>query len=263
MKRLGFYISIYRKIIIQDIKSKMSYRSDFIISMIGMVLTDISELAAFYIMFLNFPSVCGWTYHEMLFLYGFSLVALTPLQCLFDNNWQLRHYVYEGDFIKYCFRPINVFFYYISEDFDTKGMGQFFVGMGTIIYAWYKLKLPVTFVNIAALIVALVAASLFMVAIMNIAAASCFFLTNSGYIMVTMNKFRDYAKYPVTIFPIFFRIIFTFIIPIAFIAYFLVILRPQEIPFLTWFSPVYGIIFFYISYKIWMFGASKYSGTGS
>ena len=123
MKRLGFYISIYRKIIVQDIKSKMSYRSDFIISMIGMILTDISELAAFYIMFLNFPSVCGWTYHEMLFLYGFSLVALTPLQCLFDNNWHLRHYVYEGDFIKYCFRPINVFFYYISEDFDTKGLG--------------------------------------------------------------------------------------------------------------------------------------------
>jgi ABC-2 type transport system permease protein len=265
MKRLGFYISIYRKIIVQDIKSKMSYRSDFIISMIGMILTDVSELAAFYIMFLNFPSVCGWTYHEMLFLYGFSLVALTPLQCLFDNNWHLRHYVYEGDFIKYCFRPINVFFYYISEDFDTKGLGQFFVGMGTICFAWYKLKLPLTFVNIAALIVALFAASLFMVAIMNIAAASCFFLTNSGYIMVTMNKFRDYAKYPVTIFPMFFRIIFTFIIPIAFIAYFpsLVILRPQVIPFLTWFSPVYGIIFFFISYKIWMWGASKYSGTGS
>ena len=108
MKRLGFYISIYRKIIIQDIKSKMSYRSDFIISMIGMILTDISELLAFYIMFLNFPSVCGWTYHEMLFLYGFSLVALTPLQCLFDNNWSLRMNVYSGDFIKYCFRPINL-----------------------------------------------------------------------------------------------------------------------------------------------------------
>ena len=102
----------------------MSYRSDFIISMIGMILTDISELLAFYIMFLNFPSVCGWSYHEMLFLYGFSLVALTPLQCLFDNNWNLRHYVYEGDFIKYCFRPINIFFYFISEDFDTKGLGK-------------------------------------------------------------------------------------------------------------------------------------------
>lgn len=265
MGRLGFYIKIYRKIIIQDIKSKMSYRSDFIISMIGMILTDASELLAFYIMFLNFPSVCGWTYHEMLFLYGFSLMALTPLQCLFDNNWHLRHYVYDGEFIKYCFRPINIFFYYISEDFDTKGIGQLAVGLGTVIFAWTKLNLPVTFLSVAAFIVALVSASLFMVAIMNIAAASCFFLTNSGYVMVTMNKFRDYAKYPITIFSTFFRFIFTFIIPIAFIAYYpsLVVLRPENIPFLTWFSPIYGIFFFFLSYKIWMFGAGKYSGTGS
>ena len=265
MGRLGFYIRIYRKIIIQDIKSKMSYRSDFIISMIGMILTDASELLAFYIMFLNFPSVCGWTYHEMLFLYGFSLMALTPLQCLFDNNWHLRHYVYDGEFIKYCFRPINIFFYYISEDFDTKGIGQLAVGLGTVIFAWTKLNLPVTFLSVAAFIVALVSASLFMVAIMNIAAASCFFLTNSGYVMVTMNKFRDYAKYPITIFSTFFRFIFTFIIPIAFIAYYpsLVVLRPENIPFLTWFSPVYGLIFFYLSYRFWMLGARKYSGTGS
>lgn len=265
MKRLGFYLKIYRKIVIQSFKSKMSYRSDFIISMIGMILTDISELLAFYIIFLNFPSVCGWTYYEMLFLYGFSLVSLTPLQCLFDNNWHLRHYVYDGDFIKYCFRPIDIFFYYISEEFDTKGIGQFLVGMGTIIFAWNKLKLPVTFINVLAMIVALFTASLFMIGIMNFAAATCFFLTNSGYVMVTMNKFRDYAKYPVTVFSTFFKIVFTFIIPIAYIAYYpsLVVLRPNHIPVLTWIAPAYGILFFFLSYKFWMLGANKYSGTGS
>ena len=265
MSKLGFYLRIYGKIIVQDVKSKMSYRSDFIISIIGILLTDASELLAFYITFLNFPSVCGWTYHEMLFLYGFSLIALTPLQCLFDNNWNLRHYVYDGDFIKYCFRPINIFFYFISEDFDTKGIGQFLAGLGTLIYAWRKLGLSVSFISIALLVVALFSASLFMIAIMNIAAATCFYLTNSGYVIGTMSKFRDYAKYPITIFSTFFRLIFTFIIPIAFIAYYpsLVVLRPEKVPILTWLSPLYGIFFFYISYKVWMLGASKYSGTGS
>lgn len=265
MKSIGFYIRIYPRIIAQDIKSKMSYRADFFISMIGMILTDVSELAAFYIMFLNFPSVCGWTYYEMLFLYGFSLIALTPLQCLFDNNWALRTAVYEGDFIKYCFRPINIFFYFISEVFDIKGLGQFFVGVGTLIFAWNKLALPVTPLIILELLVALISASFFMVAIMNFAAATCFFILNSGYIMVTMNKFRDYAKYPATIFSGFFKFLFTFIIPIAFIAYYpsLVIMRPENVPLLTWLSPLYGAFFFYLSYKFWMYGASKYSGTGS
>ena len=89
-KGLGFYLRIYGKILAQDIKSKMSYRADFIISTVGMICTNIAGFISFWILFRNFPSVSGWGYYEMLFLYGFSLVSLTPVQCFFDNNWSLR-----------------------------------------------------------------------------------------------------------------------------------------------------------------------------
>lgn len=262
---LGFYLKIYRKILAQDLKSKLSYRADFIISTIGMIFTNISAFISLWILFQNFPTVMGWNYHEMLFLYGFSLIALTPVQCFFDNNWSLRHYVYSGDFIKYCFRPINIFFYYISEIFDIKGVGQFAFGVGTLIYSWQKLELGMSLLIFLKLIISLVTASLFMVAIMNVAAATCFWLMGTGYIMVTAFKFKDYARYPITIFDTVFRFVFTFIIPIAFIAYYpsLVFIRPDEIPLLTWISPLVGVLFFYISYKIWMKGALSYNGTGS
>ena len=40
IKRRGlkFYMSIYGKVLVQDLKSKMSYRADFIISNIGMII---------------------------------------------------------------------------------------------------------------------------------------------------------------------------------------------------------------------------------
>ena len=41
---LGFYLRIYRKILVQDLKSKMSYRADFIISTVGMIFTVIAHL---------------------------------------------------------------------------------------------------------------------------------------------------------------------------------------------------------------------------
>ena len=192
-------------------------------------------------------------------------MALTPVQCFFDNNWNLRHYVYSGDFIKYCFRPINLFFYYISEVFDIKGVGQFLFGIGTLTYSWQKLQLEISLLIIVKLVIALITASLFMIALMNAAAASCFWIMGSGYIMVTAFKFKDYAKYPITIFNTVFRFVFTFIIPIAFIAYYpsLFFLRPDNIPLLAWLSPLLGLLFFYISYKIWMKGAISYNGTGS
>lgn len=267
MQKKGFifYLRIYRKILAQDLKSKMSYRADFIISTIGMICTNIAGFISFWILFENFPSINGWGYYEMLFLYGFSLISLTPVQCFFDNNWSLRMYVYSGDFIKYCFRPVNLFFYYQSEVFDIKGLGQLSFGAGTLIYAWMHLDLAFTPIVLIKLIIFLITASLVMIALQNASAATCFWMQNSFYLMDLVLKFRDYAKYPVTIFSPVFKFVFTFVLPIAFIAYYpsLVILRPDEIPLLSWISPIVGIVFFFLSYKLWMFGATKYSGTGS
>lgn len=265
MKKIGFYLHIYRKILAQDLKSKMSYRADFIISTIGMIFTNIAGFVSFWILFKNFSSIDGWGYYEILFLYGFSLISLTPVQCLFDNNWSLRNYVYSGDFIKYCFRPINLFFYYQSEVFDVKGLGQLAFGVGTLAYSWIKLGLGFSPLMLLKVIVFLITASLVMIALQNAAAATCFWIVNSFYILDLTLKFKDYAKYPVTIFSPVFRFIFTFLMPIAFIAYYpsLVILRPDVVPLLSWLSPIFGIVFFFLSYKLWMFGAMKYSGTGS
>ncbi|MBO5209857.1 MAG: ABC-2 family transporter protein [Lachnospiraceae bacterium] len=261
----AFYAHIYKKILIQDLKSKMSYRADFIISTIGMLFTNVAGFITFWLIFQNFPQISGWTYHEMLFLYGFSMLALTPVQCFFDNNWNLSRAIHSGDFIKYCFRPINLFFYYMSEVFDIKGLGQFAFGIGTLAYSWNKLGLPLSFRNIAGLIIGVLSASLFMIALMNFASALHFWIVGATSVMILIFKFKDYARYPITIFNKFFQFVFSFIIPIGFMTYYpsLFILHQERISILTYLTPVFGIVFVYLSYLFWMKGARQYSGTGS
>ena len=137
--------------------------------------------------------------------------------------------------------------------------------MATFVYAWSHIGIPVTAVTIAQAVLFLITASLFMIAIMNAAAATCFWIINSGYVMVIMFRFKDFAKYPSNIFNGVFKFIFTFIIPIAFVAYYpsLVFVTPDHIPLLTWLSPLIGAGFFYLSYKFWMLGVRKYDFTGS
>lgn len=152
-----------------------------------------------------------------------------------------------------------------SKPVRQMSLGQLLMGGLTLIYAWNRLALPFTFTTFLLLVVALLSASLFMIAIMNAAAATCFWIINNGYVMVTMFKFTNYARYPANIYSGIFKFIFTFLIPIAFVAYYpsLVFLRPDSIPVLTYLSPVLGILFFWLSYKLWMRGATTYSGTGS
>lgn len=264
--RLTFYVEIYLNLFVQNLKSLMSYRADFILSMIVMIFINITGFISFYIIFDNFPTIMGWNCYEMIFLYGFSLIALTPAQCCFENNWNLRGVVFSGDFIKYCFKPINIFFYYISETFDIKGLGQFGFGVFTLCFAWDKLNIDFSLLVLIKLMIQLFGASLFMIGILNFASAICFYTVNGTYyIMMLANKFKDYARYPVTIFNGVLRFVFTFIIPIAFMTYYpsLEFLDEREKSFFTYLTPIYGLVFFYLSYRFWMHGAKKYNGTGS
>lgn len=260
------YLHLYKIIFIQDLKCKMSYPIDFIISCIGLIITNISAFIVFKILFNNFNDIAGWGYYEIMFLYSFSLLSITPAQCFLDNNWNLGDNVLTGDFIKYCVKPINIYFYYNSEVFDVKGIGQFMIGAGALAYAWQHLHIPFTVVSFVLLILNLLTASLFMMGLINLAAAVNFkSVQGAEYIMSLIFKLGDYARYPISIFNGILKWFFTLIIPIGFIAYYpsLIFLTPENIPILSYCTAIIGIIFFYISYKIWMKGAVAYDGTGS
>lgn len=252
-------------IIAQDLKSKMSYRADFFISCIGMLFVNISGYLSVWIIFQNFSSIDGWDYYEMLFLYAFFLIAITPGQCLLDNNWNLKEHIYSGEFIKYCVKPINIFFYYNSELCDVKGIVQGIIGVILLCYSWVKLAIPITILSLLKAIIGLLGASLCMMGILNFSAATSFYIMKSSIIMRLAFQFKDYAKYPITIFNGIIRFIFTFIFPVAFISYYpsLFIINPESASFLSYVSPIFGGGFFYLSYKFWMNGAKTYSGTGT
>jgi ABC-2 type transport system permease protein len=249
----------------QDIKGRMQYRVDFYVSTIGMLATNAAGLASFWILFNSIPSLNGWNYYELVFMYSFALLAFTPLQLFFDNIWNLSRYVSSGDFIKFYFRPINIFFYYISEVFDLKGLSQLVFAIGTLCFAWAKLGIPVTFLNLLLVIVEVLSASLVMIGLMVLASASAFWIIYSTSVLNVFLKLKDFASYPVTIFNSIFKFVFTFLIPIAFISYYpsQLLIRPEGVGILTMISPVIGVICFSVGYLVWMKGTKSYMGTGS
>lgn len=259
------YLQLYFKIIAQDIKSRMAYRADFFVSSIALIMVNLTGFATFWLIFKAIPDIRGFTFYEVLFIYSFSLIAASPMQLLFDNLWQVWVHCEQGDFIKYCFKPINLYFYYIAETFDVKGIGTLIMGIVMFVIAWIKLGIAFSIAKLGLLILAIIGASLVFIGIMTFAASSAFITVYGCPILVFFNQFRDYARYPITIFSKIFRFIFTFIFPLGFIAYYPVMffLRPETNIILSLITPVVGIIVFYIGYKAWMKGALKYAGTGS
>lgn len=265
MKRGKYYINLYRAIIKQNIKSKITFKVDFFISIISMLLGNLAEFCGIWIVFQNISSIGGWDYDEMLFLYGFTLIASSPNQIFFDNNWNLSTYLYTGDFIKFYFRPVNICFYYMSEIFNLSGVIQFIFGTILLIKAWISMNIAINLLIIIKIVILFFCASLFMIGLMLLAASSCFWTVNCETIITLIYKLKEYAKYPISIFNKTFRILFSFIIPIGFISYYpsISIIRGDKIDLIFLLTFLFGIIFFVFSYKVWMCGVRKYSGTGS
>lgn len=266
MKGMQYYTRIYFMIISQYIKERLQFRADFIFSIFGMILINISGIAAFWVIFKNINALGGWSYEEVMFLYGFALVAMSPQQLLLDNAWQLSHSVVTGDFIRYCFRPMNILFYYMSEMIDIKGFSQLGLGTAILIWSWSKLNIPLSFINIVMFIILMSAAVLICMALMISSSALGFMGGGSNSLLFVASDLKGYGSYPLTIFNKAFKILFTFIIPIGFIAYYpakYFLSTNEDISYLTYLSPIIGIVFFYMSCKLWIACANRYSGTGS
>ncbi len=265
MQTLAHYTHIYILIVSQYIKSRLQYRADFIISGIGMFFTSLATIFVFWVLFQSVPQLAGWKFEEILFIFAFYSLAVVPMQIFFDNIWSLRFHIVEGSFIKYYLKPLNIMFYYVSEVFDIKGLVQLVMGVVALVYASVRLGLQWDFWKLLLFIFSLFSASLVTISLLTIAASAAFWVIGAYPMLSLAFKTREFAQYPTTIFDGFFRFLFTYIIPIGFMAFYpaQLFLRPQEAPLIAYASPLVGLATFALAYFVWTKGVNHYGGTGS
>lgn len=266
MKKLRYYVRIYFMIIAQYLKERMTYRSDFFCEIMGMATENLLGIATFWVVFRNVNEIAGWSFEKLVFLYGFSLLAMSPQQLLLDNAWRLSHQIVSGNFIRYCFRPVNILFYYMSEMIDIKGFSQFGIGMAVVIWAWHRLAIPLTAWNLFMAFFLWIGAAFICMALIILSSACGFMGGGTNAAIYLASDLKSYGKYPLTIFNKAFRILFTIVIPIGFIAYYpasYFLNDRSEVSLLTYFSPLIGFVAFLLASRVWMHFANHYSGTGS
>jgi ABC-2 type transport system permease protein len=249
MRSIREYIRLYFMIEAQYIKGRMQYRSDFIISSIGMFFSSLATLGIFWVIFDTVPDLAGWSLMEMVFIYAFYMIAISPMQILFDHAWRIRFHVQQGTFLKYYFRPLT----------------QLAAGIALLISASVQLQLDWTLWRIFLLLMTLTSAALVQISIIVTAACAAFWVVDSYPVLGLAWKLREFSPYPMSIFDGAFRFTFTYIIPIGFVAFYpsQLFLHPQDVSSLVYFSPIIGIGLFAITYWVWTRGVNSYTGTGS
>lgn len=266
MKQLKRIFKMHRIFIAQELKRMMEYKGDFIVGIIGFLLVQISNMLFLGIIFSNIPSLMGWSFEQILFVYGFSLVPKGLDHLFFDNLWSIGHFtVRKGDFDKYLTRPINTLFHVMVEKFQIDALGELLTGIALVCITLPKLEIDWSVSRVMLTLLVIPFAIMIYVAIKTATAAIAFWTKRSGNVTYMFYMVNDFAKYPVEIYNNIVKTVITYIIPFAFTAYY------PAYYFLTGENPMFNIglpiiiasVLMFVAVIIWNKGISAYESAGS
>ncbi len=260
------YFRLHRIFVAQYLKRLMEYKADFLLGAVGLLLTQIFQIAFLGIIFSQIPALIGWSFQEVLFIYGFSLIAKSLDHLFTDNLWMVGYRIIrKGDFDKYLTRPINTLYHVVAENFCVDAFGEMLTCILLLAYSIPSLDMPFHWYTIPLWIVVAVFATLIYTSLKIMTAAISFWTKTSGHITHMLYMTNDFGKYPVSIYNRFVQTVITYVIPFAFTAYFPAsyFLTGQDPLFCIGGTVIAGTVLFVLAVFIWNRGLRAYESAGS
>ncbi len=262
------YLKIYSVFLKQYLKGLIEYRTDFFIGMIAFLIDQSIGIFFIAIIFQHIDLLAGFTLEQILLMYGLSQIPRGIDHLFFDNIWLLPRTVRQGDLDRYLLRPINSLYHFLIVRFQPDAFGEIILGIVLTTYGLTKLPglflLDYIVIILAILMFALIGTFIF-TGLKLITASLSFWIINTYPIMQITYNLNYFAQYPVIIFPKFIRILMTYIIPYAFVAYFPTLFIIGKINFLTVLGELILLttVLMTCGITLWNKGLRKYTSTGS
>ena len=260
------YFRLHRIFIAQYLKRLMEYKTDFLLGAIGILISEGFQVLFLSIIFSAIPNLRGWSFDQVLFIYGFSLIAKSVDHLFFDNLWMVGYRIIrKGEFDKYLTRPINSLFHVIVENFCIDAFGEMLTCILLLSYAIPQLNLPFCWYTIPLVIVVVVFATMIYTSLKIITAAIAFWTKQSGHIMHMLYMTNDFGKYPITIYNKTVQAVITYVLPFAFTAYFPAsyFLTGENGLFCIGGTVVAGSALLAVALFVWKKGLGAYESAGS
>jgi ABC-2 type transport system permease protein len=224
----------------------------------------------FWVIVTQFGAIAGWTFEELVVLYGLNLLPYS-LATIFVwyNVFHLEDMITSGRLDSFLIRPMGLIKQMICSRFGDTSLGQVVVSAVFMTVAFTLLGNKMTLPLYLYFFCALLGGTLLHIGAMIIFGSLSFWTLRSGDLSdILYYNIRAFNQYPLSIFPPFIRISLTYILPWAVINYYpsLVILQKiqtTEELVLGILSPLIGISVFLLSLFIFNRGLRRYSGSGS
>lgn len=266
MKRLVFNLSLFQEYIGNYFKTRLTYRADFWVEVFSDLLSSAMNLVFIFIVFQHTPSLAGWSQAEILFIYGYFLIAYGVFGTFVNFYNFTERYIVKGEMDRILTRPAHSAVQILLENVEPPALASAVVGLVIMGSAWASLGLPFDWYDPIMFVVMLAGSLLLYTGVYMALAAISFYSDAPTGIMPLMYNLLNYGRYPVQIYNKTIRFLITWILPFAFVgvfpASFFLDHRPEDAA-TSLLTPVMGVIFFSLGLAFWNRGVRRYRGAGS
>jgi len=251
------------------VRSALQYRTDTFIVLVMALAFQGTGFAFVWVVLSRFESLAGWTLGQLAFLYGLRLIVHAVAGVLTGPVFGLEAQVRSGEFDRYLVRPLSPLVQFMAQGAQISILGDllggiaiFFAANQVVGIAWTPLAL--IYLGLAILGGALAESAVRVL----IGALSFRFLASQSLLYLADSVFSNYANYPITIFGALLRVLFTLVVPLAFVAYVpatVLLDRTAELqvdPVLAFVAPVVGILWFAAATRLFNHELRFYQSSG-
>jgi viologen exporter family transport system permease protein len=250
-------------------RGQLEYRLNFVILTFLGIAYQGSGFAFIWVVLSRFHSLDGWTFRDLAFLYSLRLLAhacwIMPFNMLSELDMILR----EGSFDQFLVRPLNPLLQVITCRFRMNVVGDVVTALGLFILAANLASVSFSPLHVLYLVLAVLGGALAEGAVILIVASFTFRLLETWALRFLIdNVYLMFGSYPMSIFGAATGWLFTWIVPVAFVAYIpssALLDRTAGLsvsPIVAWGAPAVGFVWFWIAYQIWRWQLKSYQSSG-
>lgn len=259
-------LALYKRFAGIAMRSQMQYKASFLLTTLAHGLTTAGSILAIWVLFSRFRGIDSWSFAEVALLYGIVHTSFGLAEGLgrgFDTFGVL---VKAGEFDRFLLRPCSVLLQVASREVQLLRLGRVIQGLCVLIYGIVALNLYTDAFALTTLLCCLVGATALFFGLFIIQATLCFWSTESLELMNILTFGGvEAGQYPLSIYKRWLRDLLTFIVPIGCVAFLPVsaILGKGEVGWFALGTPLFGLLFLWISMRFWECGVRRYTSTGS
>lgn len=260
------YAKLYWVFAKNHMKVMMEYRVDFLIGIFSVMLQQFASVFFVKVVFDHIEQLNGWSFYEILFIYGVAATGRSIHHIFFDNLWTLGwQYIRPGQLDRLLIRPINPLFHLCADRLQQDGLGQIIIGIIIMSIASPHLDVTWGVIEILLLILMIISSGMIFVAINLFFATFSFWMIDSLPIVWAVFNLSDFARYPLNIYHKGIGLFLTWLIPYGFTAFYpaAYFIGGEGYKWFAIWTPLVAIICCLIAYMFWNKGLKAFASTGS